>query len=299
MSEGVGSGPAASAASSPSKAAKIWRRTRVGAGLVVALALAFWVTDRIGAIWPVFAIGCALSAGAVYEIGRMGRLKGRGWTLVAGGALAATAAVWLFRDELIAGRLGSDPFLSTGFACYATAGVVAFALALASRVAQPWEPAAIALWIVPPLPLMAEIDGYFGLGGLGALILLSKIGDIAGYYAGNAIGRHHPFKTLSPGKTTEGCVASFIAGALAGPLCVALGLLPETTEVVPALLAGAIVNLASQAGDLLESWVKRRAEVKDSSTWFGPSGGMLDVCDSLLVSVPVALATWPHLLPTP
>lgn len=281
-----------------SKAAKIWRRTRVGGSLVLALVLAFWVTDAIDAVWPVFAIGCVLSAGAVYEVGRMGRLEGRGWTLVAGGALLATAAVWLLREDVLGADRMRTSFLATGFACYATAGAIALLLAVVSRVPRPWEPVAVALWIVPALPLMAEIDFHFGLGGLGALIVLSKIGDIAGYYGGNAFGRHHPFKTLSPGKTTEGCLASFVAGAAAGPLCIALGLFPESTSIGAALLAGASVNLAAQGGDLLESWVKRRAEVKDSSTWFGPSGGILDVCDSLFVSVPVALATWPHLLPT-
>ena len=45
-----------------------------------------------------------------------------------------------------------------------------------------------------------------------------------------------------------------------------------------------------------ESWIKRRTGVKDSSTAFGPSGGVLDQIDSLLFSVPVALLAWPVLL---
>jgi phosphatidate cytidylyltransferase len=57
------------------------------------------------------------------------------------------------------------------------------------------------------------------------------------------------------------------------------------------------VNLAAQAGDLLESWVKRKAGVKDSSGLFGPSGGLLDQLDSLLLAVPVALVAWPWLVP--
>jgi phosphatidate cytidylyltransferase len=56
-----------------------------------------------------------------------------------------------------------------------------------------------------------------------------------------------------------------------------------------------VVNLASQAGDLLESKVKRTAGVKDSGALFGPSGGFLDLTDSLLLSVPVALIVWPLL----
>jgi phosphatidate cytidylyltransferase len=59
------------------------------------------------------------------------------------------------------------------------------------------------------------------------------------------------------------------------------------------LAAGAAVNLAAQAGDLLESWIKRGAGVKDSGTWFGPSGGVLDLVDSLLLAVPAALLVWP------
>ena len=65
--------------------------------------------------------------------------------------------------------------------------------------------------------------------------------------------------------------------------------------VASVLAAAALVNLASQAGDLLESAAKRQAGVKDSGTLFGPSGGFLDLVDSLLLSVPVALLTWPLL----
>ena len=65
--------------------------------------------------------------------------------------------------------------------------------------------------------------------------------------------------------------------------------------VASVLAAAALVNLASQAGDLLESAAKRQARVKDSGTLFGPSGGFLDLVDSLLLSVPVALLTWPLL----
>jgi phosphatidate cytidylyltransferase len=152
----------------------------------------------------------------------------------------------------------------------------------------------LALWLVVPLPALWRVAHEWGLGALVALLVLSKIGDTAGYYDGNAIGRGHPFPKLSPGKTNEGCVASLVAGMLAGLVCVRVGLLPaEPWGLWGGLAAGAVVNVAAQAGDLLESWVKRRTGVKDSSTVFGPSGGMLDQVDSLLLSIPTAIVTWP------
>lgn len=154
----------------------------------------------------------------------------------------------------------------------------------------------LALWIGVPLPATAQIARLWGIGGLVSLVILSKIGDVAGYYVGNAIGRSHPFPRLSPGKTTAGCVASFVAGVAGGVALAALDLLPAgRMGLAGGLLAGACINLAAQAGDLFESWVKRRARVKDSSTWLGPSGGVLDVVDSLLFSVPLALLVWPLL----
>lgn len=153
----------------------------------------------------------------------------------------------------------------------------------------------LAIWIVPALPALWHVWDAWSIGGLIALLVCSKIGDTAGYYVGSAIGRHHPFPKISPGKTTEGCLGSFVAGTLAGGACVALDLLPG--DVVHGLLAGAVVNLAAQSGDLLESFVKRRVGVKDSSGMLGPSGGLLDQIDSLLLSVPAALVFWPWILP--
>lgn len=142
---------------------------------------------------------------------------------------------------------------------------------------------------------LAMLPFAYSHWGLLALLAIAKIGDTAGYYVGSTLGRHHPFPSISPGKTSEGCVGSFIAGAAAGALCVQLGWLPGGSWL-GGLAAGGAVNVAAQASDLLESWVKRKAGVKDSGTWFGPSGGMLDLVDSFFLATPVALLTWPLLL---
>lgn len=152
-------------------------------------------------------------------------------------------------------------------------------------------------WIVPALPLLVYCHQLFGTRGLIALLVLSKIGDTCGYYVGSAIGKTHPFPKISPGKTTAGCVGSFAGATAMGGILWACHVVPDgPLGLAGALLAAAITNLAAQAGDLLESWVKRKAGVKDSSGVFGPSGGLLDQIDSLLVSVPVACLAWPILL---
>jgi CDP-diglyceride synthetase len=154
--------------------------------------------------------------------------------------------------------------------------------------------AGLALWIVPPLPGLWALWAQWGSAVLVAVVLLSKIGDTVGYYVGSAIGRTHPFPAISPGKTTAGCVASLAGATVVGGVLVHLGFLPQRPlGLAGGLLAGAAINLASQGGDLFESWVKRRAGVKDSSSAFGPSGGVLDQIDSLLFSVPVATLTLP------
>ena len=184
----------------------------------------------------------------------------------------------------------------------ALAGLLLVSALPALLAARRWREVAacagLALWIAPPLPFLFSLFGVYGNAGLVALLVISKIGDTAGYYGGSAFGKRHPFPGISPGKTEWGCVASFLAATLVALLLYLAGVLPRSTLGIPgALLAGASLNLAAQAGDLFESWIKRRAGVKDSSGCFGPSGGLLDQLDSFLFTIPMAAATWPWIFP--
>jgi phosphatidate cytidylyltransferase len=157
-------------------------------------------------------------------------------------------------------------------------------------------PVALALWSVPPLFGLVPLAIRQGTAGLALLVVLSKIGDSAGYFVGRSIGKRHPFPTISPGKTVAGCVASLVAGVAAGACLVPL--LQDQWGIRPVLLGigvGLVINVAAQLGDLAKSWVKRRAGVKDSSRLLGPSGGVLDVVDSLLLTTPLAVLIWPRL----
>lgn len=115
-----------------------------------------------------------------------------------------------------------------------------------------------------------------------AVVMLT---DTGAYCAGRALGRHKLAPRVSPGKTIEGTIGGLIAGILAGPLCKAIffGELP----LLDALLLGATVSLFGQAGDLVESMLKRGSHVKDSSNLLPGHGGMLDRIDSLLFAAPL------------
>jgi len=109
-----------------------------------------------------------------------------------------------------------------------------------------------------------------------AVILPTWAADVAAYLVGSAIGKRKLAPRLSPGKTWEGTIAGFIAAGLTAALIASVDVLPS--GVAFAILVGPV----ALGGDLLESWVKRRAGVKDSGTLLPGHGGMLDRIDSLL-----------------
>jgi len=134
------------------------------------------------------------------------------------------------------------------------------------------------------------------------LLLVVWLGDTAAYYVGRHLGRHPMAPQVSPKKTWEGAVASLLAAALTGGCLVAwavplsqgltrIGLAAEPLGnnggFVAAALLGMLVNIAAQAGDLVESVFKRGADVKDSGTLLPGHGGVLDRVDALLLATPV------------
>lgn len=115
--------------------------------------------------------------------------------------------------------------------------------------------------------------------------------DVAAYLVGSVVGRRRIAPSISPGKTLEGTVAGFAASALAGlAVGVAFGL-PRAPVVIVAIGLGPV----ALAGDLLESYVKRRAGVKDSGAMLPGHGGLLDRLDSLVAAaifVFLVFASW-------
>jgi phosphatidate cytidylyltransferase len=107
--------------------------------------------------------------------------------------------------------------------------------------------------------------------------------DIGAYFAGRAIGGPKLAPAISPNKTIAGLFGGIVSAGLAGFAWAQATHLPSLLIWVAPLLA-----VAAQTGDLFESWMKRRAGVKDSGTWLPGHGGALDRLDGL---VPVAVIT--------
>jgi phosphatidate cytidylyltransferase len=109
--------------------------------------------------------------------------------------------------------------------------------------------------------------------------------DTAAYLWGKKFGKHPLFRRVSPKKTWEGAVAGFI-GSILGSFLVRFLFLIETS-VQYTIVLGLIIGILGQAGDLVESFIKRHAGVKDSGNMLPGHGGILDRFDSPLFVAPI------------
>ncbi|APZ54640.1 phosphatidate cytidylyltransferase [Salipiger abyssi] len=117
----------------------------------------------------------------------------------------------------------------------------------------------------------------FGLTWMLWMVLVVVVTDVAGYFAGRAIGGPKLWPRVSPKKTWSGAVAGWTGAAVVGLL------FAGTTHAGPGLAGVSIaISMASQIGDIAESAIKRRAGVKDSSALLPGHGGLLDRFDGML-----------------
>lgn len=220
-----------------------------------------------------------------------------------GGPLLAllTLAAGLAMGEWAAMNLADGPMRRPYIV--ATAGVAAALTVLCA--ASPWWSlgalalgAALAAVAAPDRRLLAALGAPYVVIGCAALwtlaagpegrtalffvVLAVWATDIGAYAAGRTIGGPKLAPRLSPKKTWAGLVGGMTAAALVG---VGVALAADGPVVGAALLA-ALLAVVAQAGDLFESWSKRRAGVKDSGRIIPGHGGLLDRIDGLLAAAP-------------
>lgn len=113
--------------------------------------------------------------------------------------------------------------------------------------------------------------------------------DILAYFAGRGIGGPKLWPAISPNKTWAGLVGGMAGAALFSALYARIVGWSEHWSLMA--LIGAALAIVAQAGDLFESWLKRRAGVKDSGTLLRSHGGIMDRVDGL-VPVSLLIAIW-------
>ena len=144
-----------------------------------------------------------------------------------------------------------------------------------------WFPAGVVYAGLTGIAL-AEIRGA-DLSGLHAMLFLFAVvwaTDILAYFVGRAIGGPKLAPKISPGKTQSGAAGGAVSAIIAGSL-IAYIFVPGADWLVAAAVAF-ILSVCSQAGDLFESFIKRRFGVKDSSHLIPGHGGVMDRVDGLI-----------------
>lgn len=221
---------------------------------------------------PVFAVFWLVAALAVlWEwnslLGHDGALR----TTIVGGAVLL-AATWL----VLLGYVGP------GLALVALDAILIAALSSRDRglhaASVPYA-AAIVL-----APLILRLDA-FGLLAILLLFVVVWLTDIVAYFAGRAIGGPKLWPRVSPKKTWSGAIAG-TAGAIAGAvaLCAYFGV----PRLFPIAIIALVLSMASQAGDLFESALKRRVGAKDAGSLIPGHGGVMDRLDGFVVAAAIA-----------
>jgi phosphatidate cytidylyltransferase len=132
--------------------------------------------------------------------------------------------------------------------------------------------------------IAVRADPVKGLDALVFVLLVVWATDIGGYFAGRGIGGAKLWPRVSPNKTWAGAIGGFLLSLVVATTFVAFG----RGKALSLLCLAAMLSVAGQFGDLLESAVKRRFGVKDSSHLIPGHGGLMDRLDSLVAALVLA-----------
>lgn len=253
---------------------------------VIGVPLFVWVVVAVPR-WVFALLVVAASALAAWELLRMFERAGRpGYS---GLAVVGTAAV-------------TASFATPGFPGLTA---VVFTLIVAVTLSVPvWvdsvsavEPVATTMFAIVYVGWLLGHGLLLSLLADGAHLVLLLVGttwagESAAYVVGSALGRHPLAPVISPRKTVEGAVGQFTVSIVTAA---GLGawLVPQWS-MSTAILAGALLGIVGQVGDLVESAIKRSLGAKDTGGLIPGHGGVLDRLDGLLFNAPTLFyyASW-------
>jgi phosphatidate cytidylyltransferase len=136
-------------------------------------------------------------------------------------------------------------------------------------------------------PVILRSDPALGLLAVVLLFAIVWSTDIFGYFAGRAIGGPKLMPIVSPKKTWSGAIAGTLGAMI---VAVLVGKLFGTFSTVAIAGVALLLSVCGQAGDLFESWIKRKFGVKDSSQLIPGHGGVMDRLDGFWAAAVVGCA---------
>lgn len=138
-------------------------------------------------------------------------------------------------------------------------------------------------------PDLAELEAETSAIPVLHMICIVIATDVGAFAAGKTFGKHKLAPSISPGKTWEGLAGGVLAASIVSMSFAPFVMFP--TSSMGCVLLGGVLAVIAQAGDLFESWIKRRAGVKDSGKLLPGHGGILDRVDGIVFAAPVYLFT--------
>ena len=241
-------------------------RRFIGVLVLIPIILAVWFDSKIASI-----VVAILAAGMAFEFSKM--LKMQPILAILSALLIAMQSVplWVFDGGVLwHSGLAVLSFGITLICSGLLAGLFALALSVCLYFAA---------------LLLHQPDGHWLLLVLAAVVAAC---DSAAYFVGRSVGGIKLAPKISPNKTVSGSVGGIVAAIAVMVGLTSVAALPFVAglDVVTALYLGCGVAILSQIGDLHESALKRRLNVKDSGAILPGHGGLLDRFDGYLFTVP-------------
>ena len=158
--------------------------------------------------------------------------------------------------------------------------IVGLAIVTSALTLSVWRPAGVLYASVFGVGLLLlRLSPDDGFTAVLLIVLVVAATDTSAFLFGRAIGGPKLWPEISPGKTRAGSIGGLAGGIVVGVIAAVLLGLPLSPPLV-AVIAG--LSIATQAGDLFESWVKRVFGVKDSGHLIPGHGGLMDRVDGLV-----------------